>query len=100
VHYLKVGWLVRFGPAEITTWLDGALRPQRSTTGDRMIWPGCGDPHKIVLAAELTSGLAKYDHLESQLEPIPCPVPVGEIGIISPLQLYRQPCSHAGLYRG
>ncbi|MFZ2059288.1 MAG: hypothetical protein WAV54_17960 [Acidimicrobiales bacterium] len=35
VPYLKVGWLVRFDPAEITAWLDGARHPQRSTTGDR-----------------------------------------------------------------
>ena len=35
VPYLKVGWLVRFDPTEITAWLDGARHPQRSTTGDR-----------------------------------------------------------------
>ena len=29
VPYLKVGWLVRFDPAEITAWLDGARHPQR-----------------------------------------------------------------------
>ena len=39
VPYLKVGWLVRFDPAEITAWLDGARHPQRSTTGDGLIWP-------------------------------------------------------------
>ena len=33
--YLKVGWLVRFDPAEITVWLDGARHPERSTAGDR-----------------------------------------------------------------
>jgi hypothetical protein len=35
VPYLKVGWLVRFDPAEITVWLDGARHPERSTAGDR-----------------------------------------------------------------
>jgi len=35
VPYLKVGWLVRFDPAEITAWLDGARHPERSTAGDR-----------------------------------------------------------------
>ncbi len=35
VPYLKVGWLVRFDPAEIASWLDGARHPERSTTGDR-----------------------------------------------------------------
>jgi excisionase family DNA binding protein len=35
VPYLKVGWFIRFDPAEITAWLDGARHPQRSTTGDR-----------------------------------------------------------------
>jgi len=29
VPYLKVGWLVRFDPAEITAWLDDARHPQR-----------------------------------------------------------------------
>jgi excisionase family DNA binding protein len=29
VPYLKVGWLVRFDPAEITARLDGARHPQR-----------------------------------------------------------------------
>ena len=29
VPYLKVGWLVRFDPAEIAAWLDGARHPQR-----------------------------------------------------------------------
>jgi len=27
VPYLKVGWLVRFDPAEITAWLDDARHP-------------------------------------------------------------------------
>jgi excisionase family DNA binding protein len=35
VPYLKVGWFITFDPAEITAWLDGSRRPQRSTTGDR-----------------------------------------------------------------
>jgi hypothetical protein len=35
VPYLKVGWFIRFDPAEITAWLDAARHPQRSTTGDR-----------------------------------------------------------------
>jgi hypothetical protein len=35
VPYLKDGWLVRFDPAEIAAWLDGAGHPRRSTTGDR-----------------------------------------------------------------
>ncbi|MGO9582662.1 MAG: helix-turn-helix domain-containing protein [Acidimicrobiales bacterium] len=35
VPYLKVGWLVRFDPAEITAWLDSARHPERSTAGDR-----------------------------------------------------------------
>jgi excisionase family DNA binding protein len=29
VPYVKVGWLVRFDPAEIASWLDGARHPQR-----------------------------------------------------------------------
>ena len=29
VPYLKVGWLVRFDPAEITAWLDGARHAER-----------------------------------------------------------------------
>ena len=29
VPYLKVGWLVRFDPAEIAAWLDGARHPER-----------------------------------------------------------------------
>jgi excisionase family DNA binding protein len=29
VPYLKVGWLVRFDPSEITAWLDGARHPER-----------------------------------------------------------------------
>ena len=33
--YLKVGWLVRFDPAEIAAWLDGARHPERSIAGDR-----------------------------------------------------------------
>ncbi len=28
VPYLKVGWFIRFDPAEIATWLDGARRTQ------------------------------------------------------------------------
>ncbi len=35
VPYLKVGWLVRFDPAEITAWLDGARHPERAGD-DRM----------------------------------------------------------------
>jgi len=35
VPYLKVGWLVRFDPAEITVWLDGARHLERSTAGHR-----------------------------------------------------------------
>ncbi len=35
VPYLKVGWLVRFDPAEITAWLDGARHPQ-GAGDDRM----------------------------------------------------------------
>ncbi len=30
VPYLKVGWLVRFDPAEIAAWLDGARHPHVS----------------------------------------------------------------------
>jgi len=30
VPYLKVGWFIRFDPAEIAVWLDGARRPGRS----------------------------------------------------------------------
>ena len=33
VPYLKVGWLVRFDPAEITVWLDGARHPESGTHG-------------------------------------------------------------------
>ena len=33
VPYLKVGWLVRFDPAEITAWLDAARHPQRTRQG-------------------------------------------------------------------
>ncbi len=33
VPYLKVGWLVRFDPAEIAAWLDGARHPQRQGDG-------------------------------------------------------------------
>ena len=29
VPYLKVGWLIRFDPADIAAWLDGARHPQR-----------------------------------------------------------------------
>jgi excisionase family DNA binding protein len=29
VPYLKVGWLIRFDPAEITGWLDGSRHPER-----------------------------------------------------------------------
>jgi hypothetical protein len=39
VPCLKVGWFIKFDPTEITAWLDGARHPQRSTTGDRFIWP-------------------------------------------------------------
>jgi excisionase family DNA binding protein len=41
VPYLKVGWLVRFDPAEITAWLDGARHPQQAGD-DRMgaVFPG------------------------------------------------------------
>jgi excisionase family DNA binding protein len=35
VPYLKVGWFIRFDPAEIAAWLDGARHPERSTAGDR-----------------------------------------------------------------
>jgi len=35
VPYLKVGWLVRFDPAEIASWLDGSRHSERSTAGDR-----------------------------------------------------------------
>jgi excisionase family DNA binding protein len=31
VPYVKVGWLVRFDPAEIAAWLDGARHPQRQS---------------------------------------------------------------------
>jgi len=37
VPYLKVGWLVRFDPAEIAAWLDGSRHPQRSTTATGLI---------------------------------------------------------------
>ncbi|MGD0442109.1 MAG: helix-turn-helix domain-containing protein [Acidimicrobiales bacterium] len=29
VPYLKVGWFIRFDPADIAAWLDGARHPQR-----------------------------------------------------------------------
>jgi len=29
VPYLKVGWFIRFDPAEIAAWLDGARHPER-----------------------------------------------------------------------
>jgi len=29
VPYLKVGWFIRFDPAEISAWLDGARHPER-----------------------------------------------------------------------
>jgi len=35
VPYLKVGWLVRFDPAEITAWLDDARHPQHLDHGRR-----------------------------------------------------------------
>ena len=35
VPYLKVGWFIRFDPAEITAWLDGARHPERAGD-DRM----------------------------------------------------------------
>ncbi|HLN04639.1 MAG TPA: helix-turn-helix domain-containing protein [Acidimicrobiales bacterium] len=31
--YLKVGWLVRFDPAEIAAWLDGARHPEATRHG-------------------------------------------------------------------
>ncbi|MGO8874571.1 MAG: helix-turn-helix domain-containing protein [Acidimicrobiales bacterium] len=33
VPYLKVGWLVRFDPAEIASWLDNARHPQHPSHG-------------------------------------------------------------------
>ena len=33
VPYIKVGWLVRFDPAEIAAWLDGARHPQKTSHG-------------------------------------------------------------------
>ena len=33
VPYLKVGWFIRFDPAEIATWLDGARHPQGTRNG-------------------------------------------------------------------
>ena len=33
VPYLKVGWLVRFDPAEIAAWLDGTRHPESGSHG-------------------------------------------------------------------
>ena len=33
VPYLKVGWLVRFDPTEIASWLDGARYPESAGRG-------------------------------------------------------------------
>ena len=38
MHLMKTqgfGWFIRFDPAEIAAWLDGARHPERSTAGDR-----------------------------------------------------------------
>ncbi|MGD0983489.1 MAG: helix-turn-helix domain-containing protein [Acidimicrobiales bacterium] len=43
VPYLKVGWLVRFDPAEITAWLDGARHPQQAIEWARSFPAGVGD---------------------------------------------------------
>jgi len=36
VPYLKVGWFIRFDPAEIAAWLDGARHPQHLDHGRRV----------------------------------------------------------------
>jgi excisionase family DNA binding protein len=33
VPYLKVGWFIRFDPAEIAAWLDGARHPEHLNHG-------------------------------------------------------------------
>jgi excisionase family DNA binding protein len=33
VPYLKVGWLVRFDPSEIASWLDNTRHPERGGHG-------------------------------------------------------------------
>jgi excisionase family DNA binding protein len=36
VPYLKVGWFIRFDPAEIAAWLDGTRHPQHLDHGRRV----------------------------------------------------------------
>ncbi len=36
VPYLKVGWFIRFDPAEIAAWLDGARHPEYLDRGRRV----------------------------------------------------------------
>jgi excisionase family DNA binding protein len=57
VPYLKVGWFIRFDPAEIAAWLDGARHPERSTAGDRT--------HLAVSFSRSTSRIREIACLES-----------------------------------